>query len=159
MKGAADEHDLVGEAGFSGSQNGRANARAFNPGNGVFHDDSSACQAFVEWPVSRLFTIGPPFGRSHRGMRLGVACEPTISEDSRAVRKPPFFKIDAVFVVPSAGSGFAQKNDAPVPDSEDVLYGVALFAPAVTRLASHAVFWPAARAVCAIDDERQGRKF
>ena len=70
---ATDKHDLVGKIRFSGSQNVGADARAFDPGNGVLHDDLFTCQAFVEWPVSRLFPIGSPFGRSHRGMRLRVA--------------------------------------------------------------------------------------
>ena len=70
---ATDKHDLVGKSRFSGSQNVGANARAFDPGNGVLHDDSFTCQAFVEWPVSRLFTVGSPFWRSNIGMRLRVA--------------------------------------------------------------------------------------
>ena len=76
---APDEHNRVRNAGFSGSQNVSANARAFDPGDGVFHDDSFTCQAFVEWPVSRLFAVGSPFGCLHRGARLRVACEPTIT--------------------------------------------------------------------------------
>ena len=54
---------------------------------------------------------------------------------------------------------FAQKNNPPVFDGEDVFDGVALFAPAVTCLACHAVFWPAAWAVCAVDDECQAWTF
>ena len=125
----------------------------------MFDDDAFARQALIEWPVSRLSPVWPPFGCSHRSVRLRVARKATITEDGRTVRKLPFFKIDAVLVVPSAGSGFAKENNPPVFDGEDVFDGIALFASAVTRLARHAVFWPATWAVCAIDDECQARKF
>ena len=159
MERASDKHNRVRNAGFSGSQYVCANARAFDTGDGVFHDDSFTCQAFVEWPVSRLSPVWPPFGCSHRSVRLRVARKATITEDGRTVREPPFLEIDAVLVVPSTRLGFAQKNNPPVPDGEDVLDGVALFAAAVTGFACHAVLWPAARAVSAIDDECQGGNF
>ncbi len=158
MERAPDEHNRVRNAGFSGSQDVRANARAFDPGDGVFDVDALTGKSLVEWPVLRLFAIGAPFGCSHRGVRLRVARKTTITEDGRTIWKSPFFEINAVLVMPSAGAGFAQKNNAAAHDCEDVFDGIALFAPTVTGFARHAVLWPATWAVCAIDDECQRRE-
>ena len=107
MKRAADEHDFVIHAGFSNPQDVAANARAFYPGNGVFDNDTFAGESLVEWPVSRLFAVGSPFGCSNIGVRLRIARKTTITENSRATRKSPSFKINAAFVVPSTGPRFA----------------------------------------------------
>jgi len=123
----------------------------------MFDNDSFARKALVEWFVSRFFTIGPAFGCSHRGMRLRVASKSPVTENSRATGKMPFFKVNATLIMPSARSGFAKQNNALISDSDDVLNGVSLFAPTVTGLAGHAVLGSATRAVCAIDDKRQGR--
>jgi len=58
----------------------------------------------------------------------------------------------------STRSGLPQKNDAFIPDSDDVFDSVSLFAPTVTGLASHPVLGATNRAVCAINDKREGRE-
>jgi len=63
-----------------------------------------------------------------------------------------------MLVVPSTRAGFTQKHNPSSPDSDDVLDGVSLFAPTVTGLAGHAVLGSATRAVCAINDKREGRE-
>ena len=62
MERAPDEHNLVGNVSFYGSQNVRANARAFDHGDGAFDDDALTGKSLVEWPGSRLFAVGVPFG-------------------------------------------------------------------------------------------------
>jgi len=124
----------------------------------MFDNDAFSRKPLVEWFVSRFFAIGSSLGRSNRGMRLSVAGKTTITENSRATGKPPFFKINATLIMPSARSGFAQQHNPSSPDSDDVLNGVSLFAPTVTCLAGHAVLGAATRAVCAINDKREGRE-
>ena len=58
----------------------------------------------------------------------------------------------------STRSGLPQKNDAFIPDSDDVFDSVSLFAPTGTGLASHPVLGATNRAVCAINDKREGRE-
>ena len=124
----------------------------------MFDNDSFARKALIKGIVSRFFTIGPAFGCSHRGMRLRVASKSPVTENSRATGKMPFFKVNATLIMPSARSGFAKQNNALISDSDDVLNGVSLFAPTVTGLAGHAVLGSATRAVCAINDKREGRE-
>jgi len=125
----------------------------------MFDNDSFARKALVERSVSRFFTIGPTFGCSHLGMRLSVSSKSPVTKHGGTTWEPPLLEIDAMLIVPSTGSGFAQKHNPPFPDSDDVLNGISLFAPTVTGLAGHAVLGTTNRAVCAINDKRQGRVF
>jgi len=118
-----------------------------------------ACSTTIRFRARRLlnglFRDFLPLGR--RGMRLRVASKSPVTENSRATGKMPFFKVNATLIMPSARSGLSQKHNAFISDSDDIFDGVSLFAPTVTGLAGHAVLGTATRAVCAIDDKRQGR--